>query len=48
MNPFFKRTKNVNLTIKWEDDSQDFQPNDVVDPIELKGGTLFPGSDDDD
>lgn len=48
MKPFTLKTKNLNQTIRWEDDSQDLQPIDTVDPIELKGGTLFPGSDDDD
>ncbi len=48
MKTFFEKNRKSNQTINYEDNSQDFQPNDTVDPVELKGGTLFPGSDDDD
>lgn len=47
MKPFTLKTKISNQPTSWEDDSQDFQPIDTVDSVELKGGTLFPGSDDD-
>lgn len=42
-----KKTRNLYQSISIEDDSQDFQPNDSAKPMIYKGGTLFPGSDDD-